>query len=164
MNDSAFSVTYDESRVRQRKVDERIGHASIVEHIGCRLSAQDLVERRLRDEDLPLPHELWHLSEQKGQQQRADVRAVDIGVGHDDDAAVAEFRDVKIFSDSALQRLNEDANFFEAENLIQACLLNIEQLSTQWQDRLVDMVAATLGRSTCGITLDDKELGLLDII
>src|SRR6185312_9813169 len=44
-----------------------------------------LVERRLRDVDVPALDELRHLPIEKRQQQRADVRAVDVRVGHDDD-------------------------------------------------------------------------------
>jgi hypothetical protein len=35
-----------------------------------------------------------HLPVEERQQQRADVRAVDVGVGHDDDAVIAQLVDV----------------------------------------------------------------------
>ena len=61
------------------------------------LALLDAVERRLRDEDVPPQDELGHVPEEKRQQQRADVRAVHVGVRHDDDFAVAQLGDVEIF-------------------------------------------------------------------
>ena len=48
------------------------------------------VERRQREEEVAVVDELRHLAEEEGHQERGDVRAVDIGVGHDDDALVAQ--------------------------------------------------------------------------
>ncbi len=36
-----------------------------------------------------------HVAEEQGQQQGTDVRAVDVGVGHEDDLAVASLRQVE---------------------------------------------------------------------
>ena len=60
------------------------------------LAALDLVERRLRDVEVAALDELRHLAVEERQQQRADVRAVDVGVGHDDDAVVAQLADVEV--------------------------------------------------------------------
>ena len=54
------------------------------------MSACDLVERGLSDVDAVLLDEFGHLAEEESQQQRADVAAVDVGVGHDDDLLVAQ--------------------------------------------------------------------------
>ena len=55
----------------------------------------NLVERRLGNVDGPslMSCTIWR---KKRQEQGADVRAVDVGVGHDDDLAVAEFLAVKL--------------------------------------------------------------------
>ena len=42
------------------------------------------VQRRLGDVDETGLDELWHVAEEECQQQGADVRAVDVGVGEDD--------------------------------------------------------------------------------
>jgi hypothetical protein len=49
----------------------------------------DLVERRLGDVDVAGLDELRHLAEDQRQHERPDVRAVHVGVGHDDDLVVA---------------------------------------------------------------------------
>ena len=58
----------------------------------------DLVQRRLRDVDVTALDQHRHLAVEEGQQQRADVRAVDVGVGHDDDAVVAQLVDVEVLA------------------------------------------------------------------
>ena len=92
------------------------------------------------------------------------MASVHIGVRHDDNAAVANFRRVKILANAALERLNQRANFFKAKHLVQARLLHIQQLSTQRQNSLQHMVAAALGASTGGVTFHNEQLGALHII
>jgi hypothetical protein len=48
------------------------------------------VERRQGREEVAVFDQLRHLAEEEGHQQRGNVRAVDIGIGHDDDALVAQ--------------------------------------------------------------------------
>ena len=52
-------------------------------------AALHLVERRLGDEDVAAVDQFAHLPEEEGEQQGADVRAVDVGIRHDDDLVVA---------------------------------------------------------------------------
>ena len=65
------------------------------------LARLDAVERRLGDVEVAVDDQLLHVAEEEGQQQRADVRAVHVGVGHDDDAVVAQLRDVELIADAA---------------------------------------------------------------
>ena len=46
------------------------------------------VQGRLRDVDVALLHHLLILPEEEGQQQGADVGAVHVGIGHDDDLVI----------------------------------------------------------------------------
>ena len=61
-----------------------------------RLALLDPVQRRLRDEHVAALDQLLHVPEEERQQQRADVRSVHVGVGHDDDLVVAQLGDVEI--------------------------------------------------------------------
>ncbi len=56
------------------------------------LSVPDLyaVQRRDGDVDVPALDQVLHLTVEEREDQRADVRAVDVGVGHDDDSVVAQ--------------------------------------------------------------------------
>ena len=55
----------------------------------------DLVERRLGDVDVAALDELAHLAVEEGEQQGADVGAVHVRVGHQDDAVVAQLSGLK---------------------------------------------------------------------
>ena len=70
--------------------DEDFVQLHVVIDIFFALLALDLIERRLRNVDFARAHQLGHLPEEKRQQQRANVRAVHVGIGHDDDAAVTQ--------------------------------------------------------------------------
>ena len=53
-------------------------------------AARELIKRRNGGVDVSLLDERTHEAEEERQKQRADMRAVDIGIGHDDDFVVAE--------------------------------------------------------------------------
>ena len=63
-------------------------------HVADGLLLRDLVQRRLGDVDAALLDQLAQVAEDEGQQQRADVAAVDVGVGHQHELAVAALGDV----------------------------------------------------------------------
>ncbi len=85
------------------------------------------------------------------------MRAVDVRVRHDDEAVVAELGDVERIADGRAEGDDEVFNFLISENLIDAGLLGIEDLSTERKDRLMFAVATLLGRSSCGVSFDDIE-------
>jgi hypothetical protein len=57
-----------------------------------------LVQRRLGDEEVAAVDQLAHLTVEECQQQRADMRAVDVGVRHDDDLVVAQLVGVELLT------------------------------------------------------------------
>src|SRR6185312_978848 len=112
------------------------------------LAALDLVERRLRDVNVLPVNQLAHVPEEERQQQRADVRAVDIRVGHDDDLVVTELFGLEIvFADTSAHRRNQRADFFVAQHAVITGLFDIENLALERQDSLETAVAALLGRA-----------------
>src|SRR5205814_1241398 len=54
------------------------------------------VEWRLRDEEMPALDDLLIVPVEEGEQQGADVGAVDVGVAHEDDGVVAQLREVLV--------------------------------------------------------------------
>ena len=108
--------------------------------------AADAVEGRLGEIDVVLADEFGHVAEEEGEEQRADVGAVDIGIGHDDDLAVAALGDVELFGANACaDGEDEGLDFLVVEHLGDAGLLDVEELAPQGQDGLEDGVAALLG-------------------
>ena len=93
------------------------------------------------------------------EQQRADVRAVDVGVGHDDDLvdSAASSRSNSSL-DAGAERRDDRADLLVAEHLVDARLLDVEDLAAQRQDRLEVAVASLLRGAAGRVALDDEEL------
>ena len=71
-----------------------------------------LVERRLGDIDVTAFNEFGHLPVEERQQQRTDVRAVDVRVGHDDQAVITQLLGfVFVFSDAGTEGGNQRGDF-----------------------------------------------------
>ena len=149
-----------EGGLLQRQVGEVVLQGRVILDVGFLLALLDLVERRLGDIHMAAGNQLRHLPEEEGEQQGADVGAVHVRVGHDDDAVVAQFFHVVfITADPAAQCGNQSAYLLRGEHLVEAGFLHVENLTLQRQDRLVLPVAALLGGAARGITLHDVELG-----
>src|SRR5208282_2428956 len=135
------------------------GEFALVADVAVHLAALDAVERRLSDVDVLLFDQLAHVAEEKSEQQRADVAAVHVRVGHEDHFVVAELRSVEIvLADAGAERRDDGADFLVAEHLVVAGLFDVEDLALERQDRLVAAVAPALGRAAGGLALDDEKL------
>ena len=144
--------------------DEDFVERGVIVHILFALLALDEIERRARDVDFALLHEFRHLAVEKGEKQSADVRAVHIGVGHDDDAAVAETGEVErallvAGSNASADGSDERLDFGVLKHLVEAGFFDIDDFTFDRKDRLVAAVAALFGRTTGRVALDDIELG-----
>src|SRR6266478_124359 len=74
-----------------------------VADVALRLAALHAIQRRLRDVHVAAFNQFLHVAEEKSEQQGADVTAVHVRVGHQNDFVVTRFFDVKDF---ALEREN----------------------------------------------------------
>ena len=120
----------------------------LVANVAEGLALLDQVEGRLRDIDVAALDELVHLAVEERQQQGADVGAVHVGVGHDDDLVVTQFGGVEIFLPNAgAERGDERADFFVAQHLVEPGLLHVQDLAAQGQDGLVAAVASLFSRA-----------------
>jgi hypothetical protein len=86
------------------------------------------------------------------------VGAVDVGVGHDDDPVVAQLRGVEALADARPEGDDQRPDVLAREDLVEARLLDVQQLAAQRQDRLEATVTALLGRAAGRIALDDVDL------
>ena len=93
-----------EHGVLQAGVEQLGLHLLFGLHVVGFLLVADAEQRRLGDVDVPAADQVVHLPIEEGQQQRADVGAVDVGVGHDDDLAVAALGEVDFLADAASRR------------------------------------------------------------
>ena len=86
------------------------------------------------------------------------MRAVDIGIRHYDDFAVAELCHIKFIAYTAAQRLNNRYERLIGINLVKSALFHIEHLAAQRQYRLIAAVAPVLGTAACGVSLYKEKL------
>ena len=113
---------------------------------------------------MPFLNQLRHETVEKCHQQRADMRAVDIGIGHDDDLVIPQLRDIEIvsvaFGKTAAEGVDHRLDLRIRQHLVHRRLLDIQDLAADRQDRLIFPVSRRLGRTARGISLDDKDLAL----
>ena len=64
------------------------------------------------------------------------MRAVDIGIGHDDDLVIAELQRVEVLADARAERRDDGLELVVAVDLVGARLLDIQHLAPQGEDRL----------------------------
>ena len=96
----------------------------------------------------------------KVKQQRADVAAVDVGVGHQHELAVAAFADVfELGPGRNADRLEDVEDFFVVEHLDELGLFDVEDFAPQRQDGLRVGIAARVGRAAGRIAFDQIKLG-----
>jgi hypothetical protein len=101
-------------------------HRTLVFDVLFALPSFHFEKRRLRDVHVPGLNQVRHLPVEEGQEQRADVRAVNVRVGHENDFVVAELAQIKIiFPDAGAERGDEGLNLAVAEHLVEAGLFNI---------------------------------------
>ena len=88
-------------------------------------------------------NELWHLAIEESQEQGANVRAVHIGIGHDDDAVIAQLlRLVFILANTGAQSSNQRDDFLRRNQFVKACFFDVENFALEWQDRLKFAIAS----------------------
>ena len=113
-------------------------------------------------------NQLGHLAVEEGQEQRADVRAVHIGIGHDDDAVVAQLVDVEVvgprlarlgahLANAGAQSCDEGQNFIAGEQLFVTRFFHVQNFAAQGQDGLKLSIPPLLGRTSGGVALDDVD-------
>ena len=100
-----------------------------------------------------------HLPVEERDQQRGDVRAVDVGVGHDDDARIAQILFAIMRERAAADRLHQVGELGVGGQLVLAGGGDVEDLAAQGQDGLGLAVARLLGAAAGRVALDDEQFG-----
>ena len=154
----------DELQFLGSERDQDAVELNVVVDILLALLSLDLIERWLGDVDVTAADELRHLVVEEGKEQGPDVGSIDVGICHDDDASVAELLNVEgsfliTITDACSDRGDHGLDLGVLEDLVETGLLHIDQLASDREDCLEAAVAALLGGATCGVTLDDIELG-----
>src|ERR1043166_8510053 len=152
-----------ERRPFEPEIDKDARHVLLVMDVFLVLLPLEPVKRRLGDVNVAGVDQLPHVAEEEREEQRPDVAPVHIRVGHDDDLAVPELRQVEVVvADARSDRADDDPDLLVLEHLVDARLLDVENLAFERQDRLELPVAALLGRAAGRIALDDGQLAGLE--
>ena len=117
-------------------------------------------ERRLQDVHVSAADQVGVVLHEEGQHQHADVHAVVIGIGGDDDVVVAEVLEVVLDAEGG----DKQVQLFVLRKLLAALLVAVERLAAQREDGLVVGVARLGDRSACGVALRDEDGGVLDVL
>ena len=72
---------------------------------------------------------LRHVAEEEGKQKSANMGTIDVGIGHDDDAMVAQLGEVQLLIDADPQGGDDDAYLLMGQHLLHGGLLHIEDLA-----------------------------------
>ena len=144
----------------QRDRDLVLIHRFVVFNVLFLLAFLHFVQRRLGNVDVATLNDFRHLTIEEGQQQRTNVRAVDVRIGHDDDAVIAQFvRVVLIAADAAAKGGDQRRHFLGREHFIEAGFLNVEDFTLQRQDRLILAVTPLLRRAARGVPFHQVQFG-----
>src|SRR5437763_271696 len=123
----------------------------------------DRIQRRLRRVDVPAFDQGAHVPEEERQQQRPDVRAVDVGVGQHHDLPVAALRHVELVAYAGADRVDQGTDLLVLECLVDPRLLDVQDLAADRQDRLVLPVPRSLRAPARRVSLDDEDLGRVGV-
>ena len=86
---------------------------------------------------MALADQLRHKAVQEGEQQRADMCAVHIGICHDNDLVVPKLADVKVLMNPGAEGGDHGAYLRIAVNPVKPRFFYVEDFSAQGKDRLV---------------------------
>ena len=157
------AIAGEEDALAEALIEELRLHLLFGLHVVDVLLVANAEQRRLGDVDVPCGDELVHLPVEECQQERADVRSVDVGVGHDHDLVVAPLAEIGVGADAGADRGYDTADLLVGEDLILPALVGVDDLAAQGEDRLVLAVPAPLRRTAGRITLDEVQLAAGDI-
>ena len=157
------AVARREDALAEALVEQLRLHLLLRLHVVDAFLAADTEQRRLGDIHMARGHQLIHLPVEEREQERANVRAVDVGVGHDHDLVVPPLAEVGLDSDSGADRGDHAPHFLVGEHLVFTALVGVDDLAPQRQDRLILPVAAALGRAAGRIALHEIEFAPLDV-
>ena len=151
-------------RTRKTQLGELPIEHPVVENVFERLALLDLVQRRLGDVHPAGLHQRTHVAEEEGQQQRADVRAVHVGVGHDDDLAVTALGRIElVVADAAADGGDHLGDLLVGEHLVHAGFFDVEDLTLQRQDGLGERVSPLLGDAAGRVALHEIQFGFFQL-
>ncbi len=124
-----ITVREDQSTAVQPERDQLGDHPFMRLNVSSLAALRHLVERWLSDIDTTMFDQRSHVPEDKGQQQRPDVTAVDVSIRHQDDFSVSAFCHVfELGHRWNSDRLEQVGDFGVIEDLDELSLFDVQDL------------------------------------
>ena len=148
--------------------DEDFVQLRIVIDIFLALLAFDQVKGRLGNVDFALFNKFHHVPAEKSEQKRANVRTIDIGICHNNDATIAKLLDIEATlaillggsdADASADCRDEGLDFGVLKDFVEAGLLDVDDFAFDRQNRLESPVTALLRGAAGRVTFDHVEFG-----
>src|SRR5437764_7275591 len=114
------------------------------------LPAGEPVERRLGDIDIAGFDQRLHLPEKQGERQRAYMGTIDVSVRQQDKLVVAGLVEIELVANARADRRDERLDLGVRQDLVDAALLDIENLAAQREDSLSVAIARAHRRTSRG--------------
>ncbi len=143
-------------------LDQEAVQGRLVLDVANLLVLLDAKERRLSNVQVPLLDEFGHLPVEERQKQRANVAAVDVGIGHQDDLVIPELVDLEAAALSVMPQPSAEMSVATASGESMRSSrrsLDVQNLPAQRQNGLQNADLALLGTAPGRVTLDDVKLG-----
>src|SRR4051812_40596658 len=86
------------------------------------------------------------------------MRAIHVGVGHENDLVIADALDGELFLDAGADGGDDRPDLFVGEHLVDARLLDVDDLAAQRKNRLECAITALLRRAAGAVTFDEIDL------
>src|SRR5690606_1060973 len=133
----------------------------VIAGIKCLATLSYLVERRHGHIEMPAANKLRQLPIEEGDEKRGDMRAVHIGVGHDDDLVVAQIFFAVVVPGAHAQRKDQITDLLVLRHLGAARAYDVQDLASERKHSLARAVACLLCRAAGAVTLNDEDFGAI---
>ena len=135
----------------------------VVFEVDLLLADQGRVQRRLGHVHEAALDQWLHLPEEERQEQRSDVRPVDVGVSQDDHLVVPGLGDVEVVGQPGTDGRDQRLDLGVLQHLVDAGALDVQDLPPDGQDGLGPRAAGVFGRATGRVALHDEQLALAGV-
>ncbi len=160
----ASAVFENDDALVEADVDQLTHHLFVGLDVADFAALLDFEERRLSDVDAAVLDQLAEVAENERQQQRANVAAVDVGIGHQNELAIATLLDIFEFGTGGHADGFEDVrDLGVVEHLREDRFFDVQNFAAQRENCLRVGITACVGGAAGRITFDEVQLTEVEV-
>src|SRR2546422_6479401 len=122
------------------------------------LALANLVQRRLSNVDIARVNHWLHVPKEEREKQGGDMLPVYVTIRESDHFVISDFREIEFLADTPSDCRDQRADFFVLQHLVEPCLLNIQDFSSEREDCLEFAPTTRLATSSRARSFDDEDL------